>query len=325
VVDTIRLSDFPAANTAASSELPASLGQYVLEACAAPMIVFERRGNDCLVRYVNPAFARRTGYSMVEVAQIGWDGLHMDEGREQGMARLRAAIGQRRELEMPLRIYGKDGVTFSAALEVSPVGDGAESTGSYAVGVLREMPADAEYVSRLEREAHYDPLTGLPNRRLLAERGKRVIAQALREAHLLGVALIDFDGFKLVNDTLGHAAGDQVLRTVGARLARDMRPGDFIARVGGDEFVLLVLEQKGHFSLASVIERVRGHIEDPIQLHGQSLTMACSIGVAVCPGNGDDLAALLRHADRAMYREKARNHSIRATDRLALHQSTAPS
>jgi diguanylate cyclase (GGDEF)-like protein/PAS domain S-box-containing protein len=306
------------------AELPVPLGQHVLEACAAPMIVFERSGSDCLVRYVNPAFARRTGYSVAEMGQIGWDGLLMDGGRERGMARLRAAVRERREIDMPLRIHAKDGVTFNAALHVSPVEDGAESPTSYAVGVLRERTADAKYVSRLEREAHYDPLTGLPNRRLLSQRGKRLIAQALRQDHLLGVALIDLDGFKAVNDALGHAAGDEVLRTVGARLARDLRAGDFVARVGGDEFVLLILEAKSQFSLASVIERVRLHIEQPVQLHEQLLTMTCSIGVAVHPGDGADLAALLRHADRAMYREKARHRSMRAGDRYGPYQPAPP-
>lgn len=297
-----------AVNAAAGDELAASLGRDVLEACAAPMIVFERRGRDVIVRYVNPAFARRTGYSVAEMAQIGWDGLHMDGGREQEMARLGAAMRQRRELAMAVRLYGKDGVTLSAELHVAPIGDGAASPPRYAVGVLRERTADTEYVSRLEREARYDPLTGLANRRLLAERGKRALAQALSEGHPLGIALLDLDDFKLVNDTLGHAAGDQVLCAVGARLARDVRPSDLVARVGGDEFVLLV-HASSRFSLATILQRMREHIEEPIQLLGQSITVTCSIGVAVCPGNGDDLERLLEHADRAMYREKTGHRS----------------
>ena len=154
---------------AGSNELPASLGHHVLEACAAPMVVFEDHASGCLLRYVNPAFARRTGYSAAEILQIGWDGLHMDGGRERGLARLRAAIRERRDLEMPLRIYSRDGTTFSAALQVSPVCDQGTATPRYAVGVLR-----------LERDAHYDPLTGLPNRRLLAERAKGALARQSR-------------------------------------------------------------------------------------------------------------------------------------------------
>lgn len=321
-VDTRRTAFRRLSKSVGISELPASVGQRVLEACSAPMVVFERDADDCLIRYVNPAFAHRTGYSAPEIVRIGWDALHMDGGREPGIARLCMAIRERRELEMPLRIHGKKGETFSAALHVSPVGDAGVGTPRFAVGVLRELPADAEYVSRLEREAHYDPLTGLPNRRLLAERGERALAQALRENQLLGVALIDLDGFKRVNDTLGHAAGDEVLCAVAARLARDLRAGDLVARVGGDEFVLVLQEANGEISLASVVERVRQRIEQPIHLPGHSITIACSIGLAVCPADGKDLDKLLRHADRAMYRQKARHRSRRTPDGPALQQPT---
>jgi diguanylate cyclase (GGDEF)-like protein/PAS domain S-box-containing protein len=306
-------------NSAGSGELPAWLGHDVLEACPAPMVVVERHGRDCLLRYVNPAFALRTGYSLAEMVQIGWDALHMEGGREQEMARLCAAMQERQELEIPLRIYGKDGVTLSAALQVAPVADGGAGTPRYAVGVLRERKADTEYVSGLERAAHYDPLTSLPNRRLLAERGQQLLAQALRKGEMLGVLLLDLDDFKVVNDTSGHAAGDQVLCAVGARLARDFRPSDLVARVGGDEFVFL-LQVKRHVSLASIVERVRNRIEQPIQLVGQSVTLACSIGVAICPRDGDRLDLLLEHADRAMYREKASHRSDSARVRFAPYQ-----
>lgn len=291
--------------------LSGSLGGDVIDACAIPMIIFENRAGDCLVRYVNPAFSDRTGYSRADIAGFGWEGLHMDARPEGGVERIHAAIAERRELEIPLRIHGKDGMTFSATLHLSPVSSSAAGTGMCAVGVLREQTADAEYITRLERDAHYDPLTGLPNRRLLIERAKPAITRALREGHLLGVALIDLDGFKLINDTLGHAAGDQVLCAVGARLARDLRLGDLIARVGGDEFVLLLQEANGSLPLASIVERVRRHVEEPIHVYGQAITIACSIGVAICPEQGKDLDTLLAQADRAMYRQKALHRSKR--------------
>lgn len=306
-----------AMSASGAQELPASLGQHVLEACSAPMIVFECRANDCRVTYANPAFARRTGYSPADIVQIGWDALHMDGGRARGMRQLYAAIRARRDLDVPVRVHGKHGVTFSASLHVSPVGDAGAHTPRYAVGVLRDQAADPEYVSRLEREAHYDPLTGLMNRRVLTERAERAIAWALQEKRQLGVALLDLDGFKPINDTMGHAAGDEVLCAVGARLARELRAGDLVARTGGDEFVLVLQEVPGDFSFASVIERVRHHIEQPMQLHGQSITIGCSIGVAVCPGNGKTLDSLLKYADRAMYRQKARGRSMRSIERYA--------
>ncbi len=302
-----------------TQKLPASLSRQVLDACAAPLIIFQARTSGCMVCYVNPAFSLKTGYSAAEVAHMGWVGLHMDGGRQPAAERLYAAIRERRALEMPIRIGCKDGLTFSAALQVSPVARQGVLTASYAVGVLRDQTASTEYLNRLERDVFHEPLTGLPNRRLLAERAERAIAQALREDHLLGVALVDLDGFKTINDTWGHAAGDEVLRTVGARLAGDSRPGDLVARLGGDEFVLLLQPTDAEFSLPSVVERVTNHLREPIRLHGHSVTVSCSIGVAVCPGDGEDLDALLEHADRAMYREKGRRRLQRSAARSALH------
>lgn len=300
--------------TLAGDALPASLTRLVLEACSAPMVLFESRADECIVRYANPAFSRRTGYSTAEIARIGWDGTDVDGEPGRAPRQLRAAILERREVDVSLRIYGKNGVTLAARLHVSPLADQGAATPVYAIGVLRDQTADIEYVTRLEQEARYDPLTGLANRRLLAESARQAIACATRENQLLGVALIDLDGFKLVNDTLGHTVGDEVLCAVGARLARDVRPGDLIARIGGDEFVLLLREANGFSSLGAVIERVRRRIEQPIHLHGQSITISCSVGIAVCPSDGEDLNALLERADDAMYRQKARRRSLRETD-----------
>lgn len=305
-------------NCPSPKELPASLGHPVLEACAAPMVIFERIVGDCRIRYVNPAFVRRTGYSLAQIARMGSGGLYVDGEREVVVKRLCAAIRERRELDVPVHVQGKDGVTFRGSLHVSPVSDAGAGSPRYAVGVLREGAADVAYVSRLEREAHYDPLTGLPNRRLLAERAARAVAKAQRMEQPFGVAVIDLDGFKLVNDTLGHAAGDELLCAVGARLAHSLRAGDMVARVGGDEFVLL-LEQPSHeFLFPAVVERARRSIEQPIHLHGRSFNIRGSIGLAVYPVDGEDLDTLLEHADRAMYQQKATGRSRKPRER-SLH------
>lgn len=304
VVGNRRATFRETASTPHTGELPVSLGRHVIEACTAPMVIFEASASSCTIRYANPAFVRRTGYSAAEIEQIGWDHFHLGRGRMRGMAQVRAAIRQRRELQIALRIRSKDGAILAAVLHVSPIGTPGAHPASYAVGVLREPAADPEYVSRLEHDAHCDPLTGLPNRRLLADRADLAISRALRERRLLGIALVDLDRFKTLNDTLGHAAGDEVLCAVGARLARHVRPGDLVARVGGDEFVLLLKEANSYFSLASIVERLRRRVEQPIRLNGHLLTVRCSIGVAVCPADGRELDTLLKHADRAMYRQK---------------------
>lgn len=300
-----------------NAALPAQLLERALDTVASPIVVFEHLASGCAVRYVNRALARGTGYSAEQFRQIGWDALHVEGPRDADAARLLAAIREGREFEIPIRIRRKDGIMLSADLHVTPFTDGGAGPPAFAVGVLHARSASREYLRHLEHDARHDPLTGLPNRRLLAEHARSAVARSVRENRPLAIALVDLDGFKAVNDKLGHAAGDEVLRTIAARFARELRPSDFIARLGGDEFVLVLADVGGDISLASLIERIRAHIERPIHLQGQGVTVSCSIGVAVCPEHGADADALLRYADRAMYRQKRLRRAAPAPARMA--------
>jgi diguanylate cyclase (GGDEF)-like protein len=152
--------------------------------------------------------------------------------------------------------------------------------------------------------AHHDTLTGLPNRSLIADRLDLTIAQAQRSGGSVLVAFIDLDGFKLVNDGLGHNAGDELLKVVAERMSGCLRAGDTVGRFGGDEFVLLLNDTSRGASAAPVLERVREAVLQSISLCGQDVQVSCSIGVAVYPNDGGDAETLLMHADAAMYRAK---------------------
>jgi diguanylate cyclase (GGDEF)-like protein len=152
--------------------------------------------------------------------------------------------------------------------------------------------------------ARHDPLTGLPNRLLLAERGSRALAAAKSEGRSMAVLFIDLDRFKNINDALGHEAGDRLLQNVAGRLARCVRRSDTIARQGGDEFVVLIEAFTSPDDLAQVAEKVLAEVAGPMTVYGKEFQITASVGISTCPADGDDLRSLLKNADIAMYRAK---------------------
>jgi diguanylate cyclase (GGDEF)-like protein len=152
--------------------------------------------------------------------------------------------------------------------------------------------------------ATHDPLTGLPNRLLLTERVNRALAAAKSEGRSIAIMFIDLDRFKNINDTLGHEAGDRLLQNVANRLARCVRRSDTVVRQGGDEFVVLVEAFQGPGDLAQVAEKILVEVAEPMTVYGREFQITASIGVSTCPVDGEDLQALLKNADIAMYRAK---------------------
>jgi len=157
---------------------------------------------------------------------------------------------------------------------------------------------------RLNRIAHYDALTELPNRVLLVDRMQAAIAAATRSGRFLAVGYLDLDGFKEVNDRLGHAAGDQLLRDIARRLHQVVRGVDTVARLGGDEFALLIGELKSPADCRELLDRILHAVERPAEIQGVAASVSASIGVAVFPRDSTDPDELLALADQAMYRAK---------------------
>ena len=152
--------------------------------------------------------------------------------------------------------------------------------------------------------ATHDPLTGLPNRALLHERAEHAIAVSRRSGRLLALLFMDLDRFKAVNDSLGHAAGDNMLREVATRLSGCLREVDMIARHGGDEFVVLLEDVEKPEEVEEVAARMQEALAEPLVIEGQEVPVTGSIGVALYPRDGDAASTLLRKADLAMYRAK---------------------
>ena len=152
--------------------------------------------------------------------------------------------------------------------------------------------------------AHIDPLTGLPNRRLFFDRLEHAISNAERSGKLLGLLYVDLDHFKEINDTHGHAAGDEVLSNVAHLLVSVTRSGDTVARLGGDEFVILFDEVESRATLLGIAQKLLSLLQNRLLIDGKDLQVRASLGISLYPHDGSDAQTLLQNADRAMYSSK---------------------
>ena len=170
---------------------------------------------------------------------------------------------------------------------------------------VAERTAELEEAkARAQHLADHDPLTGLPNRRLLEDRLTQALALSHRNRQASAVMFVDIDRFKMINDSLGHAVGDALLKEIAARLVNQLREGDTICRIGGDEFVVVLPEVKRSSDVAHVAQKVIEQLSLPVTVEERELVVTCSIGIAVYPEDGRDAETLIRNADAAMYHAK---------------------
>jgi diguanylate cyclase (GGDEF)-like protein/PAS domain S-box-containing protein len=276
---------------------------------------------------VNTAFSRITGYAEEEV--VGHDPdrlLNVSPDGERYASCVRA--GSAGFWQGEVRCQHKLGRVFPAWQSVSVVRD-ASGTPTHFVTAFSDVSAIYDAQQRLSHMAHHDPLTGLPNRLLLDDRLENAMEQALRNEQRCLLLFLDLDAFKVINDTLGHAVGDELLRTVAERLKSVLRASDTVARLGGDEFVILAAGGNPDYA-AQLAQKVLDQLREPITAAGESLSVTGSVGIAVFPDNGANGQQLMRAADMAMYTAKAhgrnRYHfyaedmSTRAGERMHIEQ-----
>jgi len=174
-----------------------------------------------------------------------------------------------------------------------------------AVAMVRDITERKLAEDRIRHMAHHDELTGLPNRSLIRDRLDQAVRNAQRNGGHLALAFVDLDGFKLVNDGLGHNAGDELLKVVGSRMQSCLRRTDTLGRLGGDEFVILLPDAgENPLALTPVLEKIRQAVTEPVQIGDQAVRVSCSMGVVVYPRDGEDPKTLMMNADAAMYRAK---------------------
>ena len=269
--------------------------------------------------FVNDAFERRSGYRRDEV--LGRD-LRLLQGPATDaatLARLAQAMERAEAVRAELLNYAKNGEPYWVETELVPFADeGGKHT--HWVAVERDISQRKRAEDDIHRLAFYDVLTGLPNRRLLMDRLGQLVANVGRGGAVSAVLFVDLDRFKLINDARGHATGDALLQHAAARLAQLVRKTDTVARIGGDEFVVL-LADVGHASdgmlhaaqaTRVVAEKIRDAIARDFDIDGQRYSCSASIGVTLLPRGDQSAHDLLREADTAMYRAKTagRDHVV---------------
>ena len=252
---------------------------------------------------VNAAFCRISGYAREEV--IGRDPKILRSGRHDApfYAAMWRALKEEGRWRGEIWNRHKSGDLFAEMLAIDAVVDESGHVQHY-VGAFTDITLIKSQQAELERIAHYDPLTGLPNRRVLADRLVQELARTRRYGRVLGICFLDLDGFKPVNDRHGHEAGDKLLIEIGRRLQEVSRAGDTVARIGGDEFVLLLCDLAQEQECYQALERVLLAVARPFEIASERVAVTASIGVTLFPRDDADADALLRHADLAMYRAK---------------------
>ncbi len=194
-----------------------------------------------------------------------------------------------------------NGETFPADVSLTAM----ELNGKTVVqAVVRDITSRKQTEEKIRQMAYHDSLTGLPNRKLFSDRLSITLAQAQRNQQKVGIAMLDLDKFKDVNDTLGHDAGDLLLQETAKRLSAALRKGDTVARLGGDEFVLILNDLKGSDDVIQVAQKIVDSFRQPFPIGTRQLTVTTSIGIAVYPDDGIDEGNLLKNADIAMYQAK---------------------
>ena len=253
---------------------------------------------------VNPAFTAVTGYPAVEV--IGRPTSLLDAGRHDAAfhAQVRSELATHGRWKGETWARQRDGNVFLAWRAVTAIST-APGTPARRVSVFSDVTERWRSNERLRHLAFHDPLTELPNRMLLLERLGQLIGQTEREQRCVAVIFLDLDRFKAVNDTLGHAIGDHLLKAVAADLLALVRNSDTVARMGGDEFVVVLDNPVGHYEVEAVSRRIVAAVSQHRIIEGHALAVGASLGIAMFPQDSSDREQLIAHADTALYAVKS--------------------
>jgi diguanylate cyclase (GGDEF)-like protein/PAS domain S-box-containing protein len=253
---------------------------------------------------VNPAFVELTGYSAEQALGQPSSMLRCERQSPEFYRDLWNALEREGHWQGELWVQRRDGEAFLALLKVVMV-PGSDGGPERYVGVFHDITEMRRKELHIRHLAFHDALTGLPNRPLLLDRLDQAIASARRDRDPLGLMFIDLDRFKAINDSLGHDAGNSLLKEVADRLSRCLRQADTVARLGGDEFVVLLRRVDMPENYGTVAQRIIASLSMPMTLDGYVVQIGASIGIACFPDDGRDSSELMKHADAAMYAAKA--------------------
>jgi diguanylate cyclase (GGDEF)-like protein/PAS domain S-box-containing protein len=278
-----------------------------VEQSPVSVLITDARG---IIEYVNPRFTQITGYGTDEA--IGKTPALLKSGFTSPLLyrEMWDTILNGREWLGEILNRRKNGELFWEHVSISPVRNDDGEIVRF-IAVKEDVTVRKDYEKRLLYQAHYDELTKLPNRILTTDRLGQSLARADRTQTSVGIAFIDLDGFKKVNDTLGHTYGDDLLRIAARRLVGCIRASDTVGRLGGDEFLVILPDLTDGSHAAAVADKILKAFQEPFVILGHSISTTASIGLTIYPEDGREAEILLRNADAAMYRAKDAGRNCR--------------
>jgi diguanylate cyclase (GGDEF)-like protein/PAS domain S-box-containing protein len=269
------------------------------------------------VRYITPAVARVLGVGPRTIVGHSWLELVHPDDRSSARTTIRSATGGR-NARSETRLMADDGGERYVEMTVSRISE--EDGGGFTVS-CHDITRRYELETQLKHQAFHDALTGLANRALLQDRLRHAVERCRRNDHEFAVLFVDLDDFKTVNDSLGHAIGDALLRTVARRIRATLRTQDTAARLGGDEFAVLIEDVDDHALVEQVAERLVHALCEPVRIGGAELLVAGSIGVAYGSGRTKDVEDVMRNADLALYESKGNGKNRYSVFRAEMHEN----
>jgi len=277
-----------------------NLQAAALKAAANAIVITDFHGT---IIWVNRAFTTMTGYGQEEIVGKNPNLLNSGEQPESYYAELWSTILSGKVWKGEIVNRRKDGTTYTEEMTITPVSleDTGNPTNTYFIAIKQDITQRKAAEKQIQFLAYYDALTGLPNRTLLQDRLSKALAGARRRKDKVALLFLDLDGFKTINDSLGHSVGDLVLQEVAERLKRFAREQDTVARVGGDEFLIVLTAVKDAADAAVAAERLMHAMTVELVIQGRSLSISCSIGIGIFPEHGTDGETLIKNADAAMY------------------------